>query len=130
MLHGSIVDGAKQHCWRFSTRRCASPMLPGRQGGEMVFQSAASARNRLEAALSRLQDNGSNAFTRLYSDSASIEADAADKRKSGGKSLGPLDGRIVSIKDLFDVAGEPTLAGSVIQRTAPQAHADALVVGR
>jgi aspartyl-tRNA(Asn)/glutamyl-tRNA(Gln) amidotransferase subunit A len=45
-------------------------------------------------------------------------------------SLGPLDGAIVSIKDLFDVAGEPTLAGSVMLRDAPPAPADAAAVVR
>jgi aspartyl-tRNA(Asn)/glutamyl-tRNA(Gln) amidotransferase subunit A len=44
--------------------------------------------------------------------------------------LGPLDGTIVSIKDLFDVAGEPTRAGSRILANAPPALADAPVVTR
>jgi hypothetical protein len=33
-------------------------------------------------------------------------------------TLGPVDGTIVSIKDLFDVAGEPTTAGSLMLKTA------------
>jgi aspartyl-tRNA(Asn)/glutamyl-tRNA(Gln) amidotransferase subunit A len=44
--------------------------------------------------------------------------------------LGPLDGVIVSIKDLFDVAGEPTRAGSRIFANGPAASADAPVVAR
>jgi aspartyl-tRNA(Asn)/glutamyl-tRNA(Gln) amidotransferase subunit A len=48
-----------------------------------------------------------------------------------GQSLGPLDGVIVSIKDLFDVAGEPTRAGSkILAEEAPSAVADAAVVRR
>ena len=43
---------------------------------------------------------------------------------------GPLDGAIVSIKDLLDVAGEPTLAGSLMRRDAAPAAEDALVVKR
>ncbi len=46
-------------------------------------------------------------------------------------SLGPLDGVIVSIKDLFDVAGEPTRAGSkILAEEAAPAAADAAVVQR
>jgi Asp-tRNA(Asn)/Glu-tRNA(Gln) amidotransferase A subunit family amidase len=41
-----------------------------------------------------------------------------------------FDGKIVSIKDLFDVAGEPTTAGSVLRRSAAPAQNDAVVVRR
>jgi len=47
-----------------------------------------------------------------------------------GITLGPLDGAIVSIKDLFDVAGEPTRAGSKVLVDAPPAVTDAAVVRR
>ena len=47
-----------------------------------------------------------------------------------GISLGAIDGAIVTIKDLFDVAGEPTRAGSKILADAPPAKADAPVVRR
>ena len=48
-----------------------------------------------------------------------------------GVSLGPLDGTIVSIKDLFDVAGEPTRAGSkILAEEAAPAKADATIVQR
>ncbi|MCA1407448.1 amidase [Ensifer sp. IC3342] len=89
-------------------------------------------RDRLEAVFARLGRRRAEerVFVKLYSDTARAEADAADRRLSDGKSLGPLDGRIVSIKDLFDVAGEPTLAGSVIRRAAEPATADAAIVQR
>ena len=41
-----------------------------------------------------------------------MAADAADARAKDGKPLGPLDGTMVSIKDLYDMAGEVTRAGS------------------
>jgi aspartyl-tRNA(Asn)/glutamyl-tRNA(Gln) amidotransferase subunit A len=66
----------------------------------------------------------------VYADAARAAADAADARAKAGISLGPLDGAIVSIKDLFDVAGEPTRAGSKILADAPPAKADAPVVRR
>jgi aspartyl-tRNA(Asn)/glutamyl-tRNA(Gln) amidotransferase subunit A len=90
------------------------------------------ARDRLEAILARLEARASEerVFLKVYADAARRAADAAVARRRSGSTLGPLDGRIVSIKDLFDVAGEPTLAGSVIRRNAPPAASDALVVQR
>jgi aspartyl-tRNA(Asn)/glutamyl-tRNA(Gln) amidotransferase subunit A len=90
-------------------------------------------RDRLEAALAR-RDNpageGARVFLSVYLETARAEADAADRRAREGASLGPLDGVIVSIKDLFDVAGEPTRAGSRVLENAAPAQADAPVVRR
>ena len=94
---------------------------------------AQSARDRLEAALSRIADpagEGARACLTVYIDTARAAADAADARSRSGISLGPLDGAIVTIKDLFDVAGEPTRAGSRILVDAPPAAADAPIVRR
>jgi aspartyl-tRNA(Asn)/glutamyl-tRNA(Gln) amidotransferase subunit A len=88
---------------------------------------------RLEAALAAIEqagDEGRRIFTRLYADSARAAARAADERAAAGVSLGPLDGRIVSVKDLLDVAGEPTTAGSALLRDAAPAAEDAAVVRR
>ncbi|MBC2884720.1 amidase [Ochrobactrum sp. CM-21-5] len=89
-------------------------------------------RNRLEDILSRLEARKDSelVFSRIYTDRARAEADAADVRLESGGALGPLDGRIVSIKDLFDVAGETTLAGSVVRRNAQPATGDAVIVRR
>ena len=92
-----------------------------------------SARTRLEEALSRINEpsgEGKRACLTVYTDAARAAADAADARARAGISLGPLDGRIVSIKDLFDVAGEPTRAASKILADAPPAKSDAPVVRR
>jgi aspartyl-tRNA(Asn)/glutamyl-tRNA(Gln) amidotransferase subunit A len=88
---------------------------------------------KLEAALAeiaRLGDEGARIFTRLYADEAREAARAADARRDAGRALGPLDGRLVSIKDLFDVAGETTTAGSVVRRGAAPATQDAIIVRR
>lgn len=89
-------------------------------------------RDRLEAILSRLgaRAGDEGVFAKLYADAARAAADATDARRRAGLSLGSLDGVIVSIKDLFDVTGEPTLAGSVMRRGAEPAQDDALVVKR
>ena len=91
------------------------------------------ASQRLEAALAAIAqagDEGGRIFTRLYPERARAEAHAADARAVLGLSQGPLDGCIVSVKDLLDVAGEPTTAGSALLRDAPAATADAEVVQR
>ena len=92
-----------------------------------------SAAERLDQALARIRDprrEGGKVFTVLYEASARREAAASDARIAAGKPLGPLDGRIVSIKDLFDVAGETTRAGAAVLRRQPAAMADAPIVQR
>ena len=93
-----------------------------------------SARERLEAALGRIDDpkgEGARACLTVYRDQAKAAADAADARAKAGVSLGPLDGTIVSIKDLFDVAGEVTRVGSkVFAEEGKPVTADAPVVRR
>lgn len=96
--------------------------------------SQPSSRERLEQALSRIADpagEGKRACLTVYADAARIAADASDARMKSGKPLGPLDGAIVSIKDLYDVAGEVTRAGSrVLADEGLIAKADAPVVKR
>src|ERR1700676_36717 len=93
-----------------------------------------SCRDRLEQALARIADpkgEGARACLTVYTDAARAAADAADARAARGASLGRFDGVIVSIKDLFDVAGEPTRAGSkILAEEAAPAAADAAVVRR
>ncbi len=94
----------------------------------------ASSRDRLEQALARIADpkgEGARTCLTVYHDAARAAADAADARSRAGVWLGPLDGAIVSIKDLFDVAGQPTRAGSkILAEEAEPAAADAAIVRR
>jgi len=91
-------------------------------------------RERLEEALGRIKDpagEGARACLTVYDEAARAAADAADKRAKAGKPLGPLDGAIVSIKDLFDVKGEVTRAGSrVVAEEGKPAAADAPAIVR
>jgi len=94
---------------------------------------ALSSCDRLEQALARIADpggEGARACLTVYGEAARAAADAADARARLGITLGPLDGAILTIKDLFDVAGEPTRAGSKILADAPPAAADAPIVRR
>lgn len=90
-------------------------------------------RDRLEQALARVADpagEGRRAFLRVWPGRARAAANAADALAAAGAEGGPLAGRIVAIKDLFDIKGEPTTAGSVVLRDAPPAVSDAPVVTR
>jgi aspartyl-tRNA(Asn)/glutamyl-tRNA(Gln) amidotransferase subunit A len=83
--------------------------------------------------LDRIADpdgEGARACLTVYPATARAAAEAADRRARDSASLGPLDGAIVAIKDLFDVAGEPTRSGSTVLADAPPAATDAPVVRR
>ena len=90
-------------------------------------------RERLEDCLARIADpagEGKRAFTRVYAEQARAVADAQDRMLAANITPGPLGGVIVAIKDLFDVAGEPTTAGSIALRDAAPATRDAPIVAR
>ena len=91
-------------------------------------------RDRLDAALERIDDpkgEGARACLTVYREGAKAAAEAADARARARISLGPLDGAIVSVKDLFDIAGEVTRAGSkVLADEGEPAATDAIVVQR
>jgi Asp-tRNA(Asn)/Glu-tRNA(Gln) amidotransferase A subunit family amidase len=69
-------------------------------------------------------------FTHVYAESAIAAAMTADKKRKTGQQLAPLAGLPISIKDLFDVAGEITMAGSTVRSIASPAVNDATVVTR
>jgi aspartyl-tRNA(Asn)/glutamyl-tRNA(Gln) amidotransferase subunit A len=111
----------------------SAPSASGAQITAPATFSRRNARDRLEAALARIADRngeGARACLTVYAEPARAAADAADTRARDGITLGPLDGAIVTIKDLFDVAGEPTRAGSTVLANAPPAKTDATVVHR
>lgn len=67
-------------------------------------------------------------FISLLEERASAEADSAGRRLREGRSRGLLDGIPVAWKDLFDIAGRPTTAGSTVLASAAPAKRDADVV--
>jgi len=71
-----------------------------------------------------------NCFTTLYGEVALAEARALDARIAKGEDPGPLAGVPFGVKNLYDVEGFATLAGSKINRENPPAKMDATVVGR
>lgn len=68
----------------------------------------------LEQTIARIKelDPALNAFVRLTEERAFSEAKAADDRRRKGTSRGPLDGVPYAVKDIFDVEGTPTMAGT------------------
>lgn len=90
------------------------------------------ARERLTAALARIErsDARINAFTAVLRERAWREAEASDARRERGALLGPLDGMPYAVKNLFDIEGLVTLAGSKVNRRLGPAPVDAVLVQR
>jgi len=87
----------------------------------------------VDAALARATDpagEGARTFIALHADAARAEARAIDALRAAGRAPSPFAGIPVTIKDLFDEAGRPTPAGSVVLAGAPPAAADAPAVRR
>lgn len=93
---------------------------------------ALSAREFVESALSRIEATRGalNAFTNVTAARARAEAEAIDQAVAEGRDPGPLGGVPFAVKNLFDLEGEITLAGSKINRDRPAAEADATAVAR
>ncbi len=84
----------------------------------------------LQGSLERARSEaGRHVYLNLFEPSASAAADTADRLHNAGRAALPLAGLPVSVKALFDVAGEPTSAGAVVL-DAPPAPADAACVAR
>lgn len=91
------------------------------------------ARELVDQALERIADpsgEGSRAFMTVAATAARAQADEIDRRRAGGEALPAFAGIPLAIKDLFDVAGEVTRAGSRILANEPPALRDAPVIAR
>jgi len=69
-------------------------------------------------------------YTALFADEALAAARQADALHARGASLPPLAGLPVTVKDLYDIAGRTTMAGSTLRAGAPAAAQDAPAVAR
>src|SRR3954453_3351211 len=91
------------------------------------------ARKLVEQCLARISDpagEGARTFIHVDKDAALEAADAMDHLRKANAAPSPYAGIPVSIKDLFDIKGQVTCAGSrALQDSAP-AEADAPVVAR
>ncbi|MCO6418156.1 AtzE family amidohydrolase [Siccirubricoccus sp. KC 17139] len=94
------------------------------RAGEMTAVAVA------EAALARIAaaNPRANAFTTVLSERALAEAAAVDARIAAGEDPGRLAGVPYAAKNLFDLKGIPTTAGSRVRKSAPPAARDAFLV--
>jgi aspartyl-tRNA(Asn)/glutamyl-tRNA(Gln) amidotransferase subunit A len=97
-----------------------------------LARGALSARTLVEEALSRIVDprgEGARTFVSVDADTARAQADDADHRRAAGAAAA-FAGIPLAIKDLFDVKGEVTRAGSRVLQDEPPALRDAPVIAR
>ena len=91
-----------------------------------------SALARIEATLARIaeRDPVLNAFTAITAERARARAAELDATRAAGRAAGPLEGVPFAVKNLIDIAGLPTLAGSKINRDRAPATQDATLITR
>jgi 1-carboxybiuret hydrolase len=99
---------------------------------DAVATGKVSARGAVETALSRIaaHDPTLNAFTDVLAERALSRAKAIDAALAQGERAGPLAGVPFAVKNLFDVRGLPTRAGSKINRDRAPAARDATLIER
>jgi 1-carboxybiuret hydrolase len=105
---------------------------PGHAIAAAVRSGAVTARAVTEAHLAEIAArNGKlRAYTHIMAERALAKADDIDAARARGDALPPLAGVPFAVKNLFDIAGVVTLAGSKINRDDPPANADATAVAR
>lgn len=87
----------------------------------------------VEASLARIADasgEGARAFVKVHKDKARATAKAADELRKAGLAPSRFAGIPIAVKDLFDLEGEPTTAGSKVLSQAAPAKADAPAIAR
>jgi aspartyl-tRNA(Asn)/glutamyl-tRNA(Gln) amidotransferase subunit A len=106
-------------------------MLPIARLSQQLADGRLKARVLIEDCLRRIADpagEGRTAFLKVSAETARAQADVVDRQRAAGVSLPPFAGVPVAIKDLFDLRGEVTAAGSRVLRNAPPAEHDAPAV--
>jgi aspartyl-tRNA(Asn)/glutamyl-tRNA(Gln) amidotransferase subunit A len=100
---------------------------------QALAEGTTTSRSLIEESLARIGNpdgEGARAFIKVHAGQARAMADAADLLRKVNRAPGPYAGIPIALKDLFDIAGEPTPAGSAILADAPEAKANAPVVAR
>jgi aspartyl-tRNA(Asn)/glutamyl-tRNA(Gln) amidotransferase subunit A len=103
------------------------------QHAQALADGRTTSRALVEQCLARIADpngEGARAFIKVHAEQARAMADAMDTLRRAGREPSRYAGIPVSLKDLFDIAGEATPAGSRVLADAPPATAHATVVQR
>lgn len=103
------------------------------QSAQALAEGTTTSRALIEECLNRIAEpggEGARTFTKVHAESARAMADAMDMLRRAGREPSRYAGIPVSLKDLFDIAGDPTPAGSRVLADAPPAKAHAPVVQR
>ncbi|WP_164933549.1 AtzE family amidohydrolase [Bradyrhizobium guangzhouense] len=110
----------------------SKPEMTAAEIASAVAARKMSAIDATESALTRIKqrDTTLNAFTDVTADRARERAKAIDADIAVGKTVGPLAGVPFAVKNLFDVAGLATRAGSKINRDLAPAGRDATLIER
>ena len=98
-----------------------------------LAEGRTSSRKLVEQALARIADpagEGARAFLKVYAEQARADAEHSDRLRRQGVVRSGVEGLPVSLKDLYDVAGDVTRAGSKLLAGAPPAKQDAAAVAR
>lgn len=97
-----------------------------------VASGRLSARDAVTGSLERIAriDRRVNSFTDVVTERALARAETLDAARSDGETLGPLAGVPFAVKNLFDITGLPTRAGSKINRERAPAIRDATLIRR
>jgi aspartyl-tRNA(Asn)/glutamyl-tRNA(Gln) amidotransferase subunit A len=110
-----------------------SPITPIAAFADALARGKTTSRRLVEEALARIADangEGGRAFTQVHAQGALAAAEGSDRLRKQGVVPSRLAGLPVSVKDLFDLAGDVTTAGSKVLRDHSPAAADAPAVAR
>lgn len=108
-------------------------MKPIAQLADDLRAGAVTSRQLVEDALARIDDpagEGSKTFMTVWRDRARDLADHIDRHQLWRRTPSPLCGIPLSVKDVFDIGGEVTRAGSIARDDEPAAQVDAEAVAR
>ncbi len=108
------------------------PFTPAHRIASAVRDGAITAEAVTQAWLARIErlNPQLNAFTDVTAERALAQARSIDRARKQGAALGPLAGVPFAVKNLFDIAGLPTRAGSKINRERAPVADDAVLVER
>lgn len=100
---------------------------------QALANNQTTSRDIIEECLARIEDKegeGRRVFIHVDPEAVRSEADAIDRLRKDGIEPSPYAGIPISVKDLFDIQGQKTLAGSKVLAGSSPAEKDCTVVTR